>query len=97
VHRHLAESGETFTSVLNSTRVGLAERLVADDRYSLTEIGEMLAFSTPNSFSRWFRQQFGVSARVWRAQAKEEGEPKLSYAPAAQPGSPEWKRSGGPR
>ncbi len=71
VYRHLAQAGETFTSVLNSTRLGLAERLVADDRHSLTEIAEMLAFSTPNSFSRWFRQQFGVTARAWRAQAKE--------------------------
>ncbi|MFF0457530.1 AraC family transcriptional regulator [Nocardia africana] len=71
VHRHLAQSGETFTSVLNSTRVGLAERLVADDRYSLTEISEMLAFSTSNSFSRWFRQHFGTSPRAWRADARK--------------------------
>ncbi|SDD24107.1 AraC family transcriptional regulator [Rhodococcus tukisamuensis] len=70
VHRHLAQSGETFTSVLDSIRVELAERLVADNRYSLTEISEMLAFSTPNSFSRWFRGHFGVSARVWRASAQ---------------------------
>ncbi|WFR72188.1 AraC family transcriptional regulator [Prescottella defluvii] len=75
VHRHLAQSGETFTSVLNSTRAGLAERLVADDRYSLTEISEMLAFSTPNSFSRWFRQQFGVSAREWRIAAQQGTDP----------------------
>ncbi|OUS85075.1 AraC family transcriptional regulator [Rhodococcus sp. NCIMB 12038] len=75
VHRHLAQYGETFTSVLNSTRVGLAERLVADNRYSLTEIAEMLAFSTPNSFSRWFRQNFGVSPRTWRASAQAGVDP----------------------
>lgn len=75
VHRHLAQSGETFTSVLNSTRVELAERLVADNRYSLTEISEMLAFSTPNSFSRWFREHFGVSARNWRMAAQQGAEP----------------------
>ncbi|WP_228000107.1 AraC family transcriptional regulator [Nocardia australiensis] len=75
VHRHLAQSGETFTSVLNSTRVELAERLVADNRYSLTEISEMLAFSTPNGFSRWFREHFGVSARAWRITVRQGTEP----------------------
>jgi AraC-like DNA-binding protein len=68
VHRHLAKSGETFTSVLDSTRAELAKRMVTGRRYSLTEISEMLAFSTPSSFSRWFHQQFGMSPREWRKQ-----------------------------
>ncbi|PTR30660.1 AraC-like DNA-binding protein [Rhodococcus sp. OK519] len=68
VHRHLAKSGQTFTSVLDTTRVELANRLVGGQRYSFTEISEMLAFSTPSSFSRWFHQQFGVSPRAWRKQ-----------------------------
>ncbi|MGV9870649.1 AraC family transcriptional regulator ligand-binding domain-containing protein [Rhodococcus koreensis] len=66
VHRHLAKSGETFTSVLDSTRAELAKRMVTGRRYSLTEISEMLGFSTPSSFSRWFHQQFGMSPREWR-------------------------------
>jgi AraC-like DNA-binding protein len=70
VHRHLADSGETFSSVLNSTRVECAERMVANQRYSLTEIAELLAFSSPSNFSRWFRGQFGCSPRQWRNQRK---------------------------
>ncbi|WFR74725.1 AraC family transcriptional regulator [Prescottella defluvii] len=69
VHRHLAKSGQTFTSVLDTTRAELANRMVSGTRYSFTEISEMLAFSTPSSFSRWFNQQFGVSPREWRKQA----------------------------
>lgn len=69
VHRHLAKSGQTFTSVLDTTRAELANRMVSGSRYSFTEISEMLAFSTPSSFSRWFNQQFGVSPREWRRQA----------------------------
>lgn len=70
VHRRLAKSGLTFTQVLDSTRAELASRLVTADRHTFTEISEMLAFSTPSSFSRWFSKQFGVSPRQWRKQTR---------------------------
>lgn len=70
VHRWLMKAGLTFTEVLNATRADLAERLVAADRHSFTEISEMLAFSTPSSFSRWFTAQFGVSPRQWRKKTR---------------------------
>ncbi|MFF3957000.1 AraC family transcriptional regulator [Streptomyces sp. NPDC001890] len=66
VHRHLAASGETFSSLVNATRTQLAEQLVANPRRSLTEISGLLGFSAPSAFSRWFRDQFGTSAREWR-------------------------------
>ncbi len=68
VHRRLAESGESFSTVLDSTRAELAERMVANPRLSLTEIADVLAFSAPSNFSRWFRGHFGVSPSGWRAQ-----------------------------
>ncbi|MEN0135463.1 MAG: AraC family transcriptional regulator [Rhodococcus sp. (in: high G+C Gram-positive bacteria)] len=71
VHRRLAESGETFSSVLDGTRTELAERMVANPRLNLTEIADMLAFSAPSNFSRWFRGRFGVSPSRWRAQQAE--------------------------
>ncbi|MEV0320231.1 AraC family transcriptional regulator [Streptomyces sp. NPDC050658] len=67
VHRHLAASGETFSGLVNATRAQLAEQLVANPRRSLTEISGLLGFSAPSAFSRWFRDQFGTSAREWRA------------------------------
>ncbi|KAA0022246.1 AraC family transcriptional regulator [Antrihabitans cavernicola] len=66
VHRQLAESGETFTSVLNSVRVAFAERFVANERYSLTEVANLLGFSSLGSFSRWFRSQFDQAPSAWR-------------------------------
>ncbi|MBL1098477.1 AraC family transcriptional regulator [Streptomyces coffeae] len=66
VHRHLAASDETFSSLLNTTRTQLAGQLVTNPRRSLTEISELLGFSAPSAFSRWFRQQFGCSPREWR-------------------------------
>ncbi|WP_405784655.1 AraC family transcriptional regulator [Streptomyces sp. NBC_01378] len=73
VHRHLAASGETFSSLVNATRTQLAEQLVANPSRSLTEIAGLLGFSAPSAFSRWFRDQFGSSAREWRAQRSAPG------------------------
>ena len=67
VHRHLAEAGQTYSSVLNATRVDLAEHLVAGRRYSLTEVADLLGFSSASNFSRWFSNEFGCSPRQWRA------------------------------
>ncbi|MBM7368959.1 AraC family transcriptional regulator [Gordonia hydrophobica] len=70
VHRRLAKAGLTFTDVLDSTRADLAGRLVAGDRHTFTEVSEMLAFSNPSSFSRWFSKEFGMSPRQWRRQKR---------------------------
>ncbi|MGW5636895.1 AraC family transcriptional regulator ligand-binding domain-containing protein [Streptomyces sp. NPDC003832] len=67
VHRHLAASDETFSSLLNATRMELAEQFVANPRRSLTEIAELLGFSSLSAFSRWFSERFGCSPRAWRA------------------------------
>ncbi|MDQ8703556.1 AraC family transcriptional regulator [Streptomyces sp. LHD-70] len=72
VHRHLAASGETFSSLLNATREELARQLVANPRRSLTDISGLLGFSAPSAFSRWFRERFGCSAREWRTRQVAE-------------------------
>lgn len=73
LHRRLADSDETFSSIVHSARLALAERYLANDRYSLTEISALLGFSAPSAFSRWFRQHHGVTPREWRAVAREAG------------------------
>ncbi|MFE5332445.1 AraC family transcriptional regulator [Embleya sp. NPDC056575] len=69
VHRHLAQSGETFSSLVSATRVQLAERFVANERRSLTEVSDLLGFSSLSAFSRWFRTRFGCSPKEWRGRA----------------------------
>ncbi|MFE3055303.1 AraC family transcriptional regulator [Nocardia sp. NPDC059239] len=66
VHRRLAAEGETFSSLLDSTRAELARHMVANPRRSLTETAELLGFSAPGNFSRWFRKQHGCSPAQWR-------------------------------
>ncbi|WP_331720060.1 AraC family transcriptional regulator [Streptomyces sp. NBC_00147] len=70
LHRHLAASGETFSSLLNATRTQLATQLVTNPLRSLTDISGLLGFSEPSAFSHWFREQFGCSPREWRGRAR---------------------------
>ena len=43
LHRHLADEGVAFSSLLHSTRSGLAEHYLANDRYSMTDVSQLLA------------------------------------------------------
>jgi AraC-like DNA-binding protein len=70
VQRRLADSGETFSSLLDAVRAELAERLVPNPRRSLTEIAEELGFSESSAFSRWFRRRFGCSPSEWRSRSQ---------------------------
>lgn len=67
VHRRLAESGETFTTLVGAVRTQMAEHFIPNPRYSLIDVSVLLGFSTPGSFSRWFRGQFGQTPSEWRA------------------------------
>ncbi|WP_211220908.1 AraC family transcriptional regulator [Nocardioides insulae] len=73
LHRHLAQHGETFTSVLHATRRRLAERYVTNPRHSLTDVSQLLGFAAPSAFTRWFRQQYGVAPRDWRTAGEITG------------------------
>jgi AraC-like DNA-binding protein len=70
LHRRLADEGHSFSSIVHATRARLAERYLANDRYSLTEISQLLGFGTPSAFSAWFRQHFGITASEWRQRAR---------------------------
>lgn len=71
LHRHLTGSDETFSSIVDSMRAGLAERYLANERYRLTEISELLGFAAPSAFSRWFRHRFGDSPSQWRSRRSD--------------------------
>jgi len=70
LHRQLAGEQESFSSIVNATRAAWAERYLANDRYTLTEVSELLGFTAPSAFSRWFHQRFGVTPTQWRAMAQ---------------------------
>jgi AraC-like DNA-binding protein len=67
LHRQLAAEGTSFSAIVHETREALAERYLSADRYSLTDVSELLGFTAPSAFSRWFRQRFAMSPTQWRA------------------------------
>jgi AraC-like DNA-binding protein len=70
LHRHLAEEGETFSMIVQEIRARWAERYLANDAYSLTEIAYLLGFAAPSAFSVWFRGHFRTTATEWRRRAR---------------------------
>ncbi|MGY1604756.1 AraC family transcriptional regulator [Geodermatophilus sp. SYSU D00815] len=81
LQQHLAAEGTTFSAVVHATRGRLAERYVATDRYSLTEVSRLLGFAAPSAFTRWFHQRFGVTPTDWRRAARAHP------GPAVRPGT----------
>ena len=65
IHRYLAESGESFSMVMSEVRAEMAARFLSRRR-PLIEVAELLGFSGPAAFSRWFRQAFDCSPSAWR-------------------------------
>jgi AraC-like DNA-binding protein len=71
LHRQLAAEGQSFSSITHGTREMLAERYLSADRYSLTDVSQLLGFTAPSAFSRWFSQRFGVSPSQWKAATRQ--------------------------
>jgi AraC-like DNA-binding protein len=72
LQRHLAREGETFSAILGSVRIDLAKRYVEDRGRSLGEIADLLGFSSPSAFSRWFRNELDSSPQSWRSAQRAE-------------------------
>jgi AraC-like DNA-binding protein len=65
LNRQLAEEGENVTSIINDVRTDLAEEYLANSKRRLYEVAELLGFSTPGDFSRWFRRHFSMTPSEW--------------------------------
>lgn len=69
IQRRLTEKGQSFSTLMTEIRKELAARYVFESNRSLTEVAELLGFSAPSSFSRWYQMQFGCSAKESRNKA----------------------------
>jgi AraC-like DNA-binding protein len=70
LQRQLESAGVVFSDLVNEVRRELVVRYLDNPDYSLALIGELLGYSVPSSFTRWFSAQFGVTPQRWRAQQK---------------------------
>jgi AraC-like DNA-binding protein len=69
IQRRLTERGQTFSCAMNDIRKQLALRYVLESKRSLAEIADLLGFTAASSFSRWYQNQFGCSAKTARVQS----------------------------
>lgn len=68
LHRQLIREGSPFSDIREGVRKAMAVQLMASPQRSLAQVAAILGFSSPQAFSRWHRQCFGVSARQLRQQ-----------------------------
>lgn len=59
LHRRLAEDGLSFRTVTEETRKELAEGLLRDERYSLSEVAFLTGFSEQSAFNRALKRWTG--------------------------------------
>jgi YesN/AraC family two-component response regulator len=59
-------TGENFSDYLLTVKMGKAAELLLDIGYRTHEISHMLGYSSPKSFSRAFKQHFGMCPREYR-------------------------------
>ena len=64
--RALEAQGTTFLAVLNEARTEIARRHVEGGTRRLSDISDLLGFSSQSAFSSWFVRQFGTNPRHWR-------------------------------
>ncbi|MCV0426758.1 MAG: helix-turn-helix domain-containing protein [Roseibium sp.] len=61
LQRQLKEEGETFQTILASTRLELAMHYLSEEELSIEEISFLLAYREPNSFFRAFQRWTGMT------------------------------------
>lgn len=75
LHRHLQKEGASFSELSDSVRSDMAIKYLTEYHRSLKDVAELLGFSEPSAFSRWFSHRFGCTATTWR-QTQENSKPQ---------------------
>jgi len=69
MQRRLDAAGLAFSDLVNEVRTELAQRYLDNPRHSMVAISQMLGYSAPSAFTRWFSGQFGMAPQRWRERA----------------------------
>lgn len=82
LQRALDAEEVSFTSLLNRARMQLASQYLANPRMRITDIADMLGYSSIGAFSRWHSQVFGAPPRMSRTTVRiaRRGGPQASAA-----------------
>ena len=69
LQRRLDGEGQSFSTVLNRARAQLAAEYLANPRLRVTDVADMLGYSSIGAFTRWHGETFGMTPRAARAAA----------------------------
>ncbi len=64
--RFRAETGSSVVAWVTGERVALAQRLLAEGKYQVAEVGWACGFAQPSYFIRVFRARTGMTPLAWR-------------------------------
>jgi AraC-like DNA-binding protein len=67
LQRRLEAESSAFLALQHEVRMELAARYLDTPSHSIVQIADLLGYSTPSAFSRWFTGQFGQSPKTWRS------------------------------
>lgn len=70
LQRALDADGTSFSDLLNKARLQLATQYLASPRMRITDIADMLGYSSIGAFSRWYKKAFGEPPRTKRGEAR---------------------------
>jgi len=70
LQRRLAETGDSYSELLQSFRRTEAMRLLADTDLTLLEVAARLGYAEQTSFTRAFRRWSGATPAAWRAERR---------------------------
>ncbi len=66
LHRRLFENGSSFKTLVETTRRHLAENLLRESRFTLSEVAFLTGFSEQSAFNRAFRRWTGQTPTTFR-------------------------------
>ena len=67
LRRRLDRENRMFANLLNEVRRELAQRYLANSAHSITEISDLIGYTSISSFTRWFTNEFGMPPINWRS------------------------------
>lgn len=69
LQRTLDSEGESFSNLLNHARKHLATQYLANRRMRVTDVADLLGYSSIGAFTRWHNHTFGVSPKQARSRS----------------------------
>ena len=67
LQRKLKDEGQSYFTLLNTLRANLAKEYLCNTHHPITEIAYQLGYSSPSSFARAFKHQFGIPPLEYRS------------------------------